>query len=180
MANLQRTAKSANDWTPNDLRAYNITVESLDFLSFFGHHAPDFPATEFFTHENPVQMANDNNIELMHYAYLATHRVLNEESTVADFTRDLLKAMGYAKRDSGTLRTRREIICIKRSALTDVCLLNTENKITLVVRQHKWHIDGANEPEPQLIAEAISTFIYNNFIREVINGTIMDATAPAV
>jgi hypothetical protein len=86
-------------------------------------------------------MANDNDIELMHYAYLVTHRMLNEESTVADFTRDLLKAMGYAKRDSGTLRTRREIICIKRrSALTDVCLLNTENNITLVIRQlaHRW------------------------------------------
>ena len=194
MANLQRTAKSANDWTPNDLRAYNVTVESLDFLSFFGHHAPNLPATDFLTHENPVQMTNDNDIELMHYAYLATHRVLNEESTVSDFTRDLLKAMGYTKRDSGTLRTHREIpmyICMeRRSATTDVCLLNAENEITLVVQEHKWHIDDTNEPEPQLIAEAIAAFAYNNFIREVvvgrpihnqqiIYGIIMNATAPA-
>jgi hypothetical protein len=78
----------------------------------------------------------------------------------------------------------------RRSAITDVCLLNAENEITLVVQEHKWHIDGANEPEPQLIAEAIATFAHNNFIREVvvgrpihdqqtIYGIIMNATAPA-
>ena len=82
-------------------------------------------------------------------------------------------------------------ICMeRRSAITDVCLLNAGNEITLVVQEHKWHIDGTNEPEPQLIAEAIAAFAYNNFIREVvvgrpihdqqtIYGIIMNATAPA-
>ena len=35
-----------------------------------------------------------HDIKLMHYAYPATHRVLNEDSTVADFTRDISKALG--------------------------------------------------------------------------------------
>ncbi|KIM78614.1 hypothetical protein PILCRDRAFT_90555 [Piloderma croceum F 1598] len=137
MANLQTTAKSANDWTPQS--PWNVM--SLTFFSFFGHHVPDLPASEFLTYENPVQMANDNDIELMHHAYLTAPRVLSEKSMVVDFTRDPLKTiMGYAK-----------YICIeRRSALTDVCVLNAENKIILVVQQHKWHIDDANEPEPRL------------------------------
>lgn len=36
MVNLMRTSKSGNDWTPDDLLAYNIRIEHQDFRAFFG------------------------------------------------------------------------------------------------------------------------------------------------
>ncbi|KAJ4465181.1 hypothetical protein C8J55DRAFT_441351 [Lentinula edodes] len=36
MANLLRSAKSSSDWTQNELRAYNITVQWQDAATFFG------------------------------------------------------------------------------------------------------------------------------------------------
>ena len=37
MANLIRSAKSGNDWSTNELPAYNIAVQHQDVLNFFGH-----------------------------------------------------------------------------------------------------------------------------------------------
>ncbi|KAH9969998.1 hypothetical protein BGW80DRAFT_1117132, partial [Lactifluus volemus] len=36
MANLIRSAKSGNDWTLNDLESYNITLNKVKPLPFFG------------------------------------------------------------------------------------------------------------------------------------------------
>jgi hypothetical protein len=36
MANLVRSAKSANDWTSADLQAYNIRISTVDTEEFFG------------------------------------------------------------------------------------------------------------------------------------------------
>ena len=126
-----------------------------------------------------MEMVNDNDIELMHYTYLTMQHVLNEESVVSNFIRDLLKAIGYEKRDSRTLWTHREIPMYiymeKRNTTMDVCLLNAGNGITVVIQEHKWHIDGTNKPEPQLITEAITSFLYNDSIHKVVIGrTIQD------
>jgi hypothetical protein len=126
-----------------------------------------------------MEMVNDNDIKLMHYTYLTMQHVLNEESVVSNFIRDLLKAIGYEKRDSRTLWTHRKIPMYiymeRRNTIMDVCLLNAENGITVVIQEHKWHIDGTNEPEPQLITEAITSLAYNDFIHKVVIGrTIQD------
>ena len=36
MADLIRSAKSGNDWTENDLEAYNIQLQFEDAATFFG------------------------------------------------------------------------------------------------------------------------------------------------
>lgn len=38
MANLIRSAKSGNDWTQNELRAYNIQVVDQSFVEFFNQN----------------------------------------------------------------------------------------------------------------------------------------------
>jgi hypothetical protein len=36
MANLNRSAKSSSNWTPNDLDSYHISLNQVDPLLFFG------------------------------------------------------------------------------------------------------------------------------------------------
>jgi NADH dehydrogenase (ubiquinone) flavoprotein 1 len=36
MANITRSAKSGNDWTENELAAYNICVVEQSLVNFFG------------------------------------------------------------------------------------------------------------------------------------------------
>jgi hypothetical protein len=36
MANLNRSAKSSSNWTPNDLDSYHISLNQMDPLLFFG------------------------------------------------------------------------------------------------------------------------------------------------
>lgn len=43
MANLIRSAKSTSKWLPNDLELYNITLNEVDHLSFFGLQVGEEP-----------------------------------------------------------------------------------------------------------------------------------------
>ena len=64
MSQLIRSAKSASDWTMNELGAYNITVIYQDAATFF--ERPDLPQpiinTDVLTALDPNDAADDNGI----------------------------------------------------------------------------------------------------------------------
>ncbi|KAK2464807.1 hypothetical protein APHAL10511_003225 [Amanita phalloides] len=194
MANIIRTSKPGRDWTPNDLLAYNISVEYQDSQTFFGianlpqPHvdnevliAPDAAATQ---HDDPYILLRTMD--------LAIAIPPGEESAVDDFAVQLFRVLSYTGRAVGRVaRTRKDLpfwVCgEQRHAKTDVCIMDGSD-ILLLVQEDKRHLDGS-DPEPQLIAEAIAAFYNNNNTRvralglptlqnKVIPGITMKGTMP--
>jgi hypothetical protein len=75
--------------------------------------------------------------------------------------------MGYETEET-VIRTRKNIrftMCGEQVySKTDVCVLDAASEILLLVQEDKTHINP-QDPEPQLIAEAIATFQSNNLKR---------------
>jgi len=174
MAKLIRSAKSGNDWTRNELAAYNIAVEYQNAATFFGMHNLPQPATinpAVLTVTDPDDAADGDVAALLDMMDLATSPAPNEESAVDDFAVLLLRALGYNTPRGRVLRTRKDIplvICGEnRNAITDVCVIDVgqNEEILLLVQEDKRHMDNS-DPEPQLIAEAIAAFAANNQTRQ--------------
>lgn len=186
-----RSAKSGNEWTFDDLCAFNITVEAQDFGTFFGQPFPILEPSELLVKQRADEMENPENFELIYFMDLAMDRVPNEESTVAQFTDKLLGVLGYETLAKTVISPQQMPLFIcgaSRSATADVCVMDT-SEILLVVQEDKRHMDDG-EPEPQLIAEAIAAFQFNNYKRtrildepaltsKVIAGITMLGTAPS-
>jgi len=83
-----------------------------------------------------------------------------------DFVAELLRAMGYETEDT-VVRTQQNILLTMGGEMvfnkTDVCLLDVNSEILLLVQEDKTHINPS-DPEAQLIAEAIGAFQENNAI----------------
>ncbi|KAG1724297.1 uncharacterized protein EDB91DRAFT_143068 [Suillus paluster] len=192
MASLIRNAKSGNDWTSNELLAYNITVDYQDAATFFEiENLPQPTANpDILTASGPNDAVDDSVYELLRTMDLAMSPAPAEESAVDDYAVLLLRALGYTKRGR-VLRTRKDIplvICAEnRHVKTDVCIID-DNQILLLVQEDKRHLDSS-DAEPQLIAEAIAAFAANNLTRQrtfgqrpiyskVMAGIVMNGTAP--
>jgi hypothetical protein len=192
MSQLIRSAKSASDWTVNELRAYNITIVYQDTATFF--ETPNLPLPAIhegvLTAPDPNDAVEDDVYQLLKHMDLAMSRSPAEESAVDDFAVVLLRALGYTRRGR-VLRTRKDIPLIicgeNRHAQTDVCILD-EHEIILLVQEDKRHLQ-MSDPEPQLIAKAIAAFAANNQSRQqilaqspktskLIAGITMKGTAP--
>jgi hypothetical protein len=173
MANLIRSAKSGNEWTENELAAYNIHVREQSLKDFFDVEAvedlPDIQASlgTFSTTEDRIDAPDDDTYRLLHFLDLAHSPKVGQEAAVDLFAEKLLNKLGYAEG--------RRIIMIRQalplficgsscSAQTDVCVLDS-NDILLLVQEDK-RLDNNADPEPQVIAEAIAAFQRNNFTRE--------------
>ncbi|KAK0460509.1 uncharacterized protein EV420DRAFT_1641057 [Desarmillaria tabescens] len=193
MANLIRCTKSGNDWTTNELAAYNISITPQDVTAFFGLTAlpePHVPADmlQKLEADDADDLDACRTIAAMD---LTMNPVPAEETAVDDFTVRLFDMLGYTTRDI-SLRTRKDIplvICGEsRRAKTDVCLLMNRSEIILLVQGDKRNKDEGGDPEAQLIAEAIATFQSNNKKRVfagvpvrdacLIPGIVMTGTAP--
>ena len=100
MAQLIRSAKSGNDWTSNELAAYNITVVFQDAATFF--ETPDLPQpavnTNVLTTLEYRDAPDDDTYRLLRNLDLATTQVATDESAVDDFAVLLLRALGYEPR----------------------------------------------------------------------------------
>ncbi|KAJ6508025.1 hypothetical protein C8R47DRAFT_1100338 [Mycena vitilis] len=170
MANLIRSAKSGNEWTVNELAAYNIHVHEQSLKDFFDVEAvedlPDVQASlaTFSTTEDRINAPDDDTYRLLHFLDLAHSPKVGQEAAVDLFAEKLLDKLGYAEG--------RRIIMIRQalplficgsicSAQTDVCVLDS-NDILLLVQE-----DNNADPEPQVIAEAIAAFQRNNSTREL-------------
>ncbi|KZP31648.1 hypothetical protein FIBSPDRAFT_775593 [Athelia psychrophila] len=165
MANLLRSAKSGNDWTVNELVAYNITVQLQDVTTFFGVNPLAQPtvAQEVLTKLDANDMTHDDNYQLLRYMDLAKDRIPEEESAVDDFAVQLLTVLGYRLRRRA-IRRRANIpltICgTQCRTITDVCIVDAGDTL-LVIQEDKRHKE-LRDSEPRLIAEAIAAFQSNN------------------
>lgn len=193
MANLIRSAKSGNDWTRNELAAYNISIASQNVTTFF--ELPTLPEPHVpadMLQKLEADDANDLDVcRTLAAMDLAMNPIPSEESAVDDFTVRLFDMLGYTTREI-SLRTRKDIpltICAEtRHAKTDVCLLMNRSEIILLVQEDKRNMEVAGDAEAQLIAEAIATFQSNNMRRilndvpardaSLIPGIVMVGTAP--
>jgi len=103
MANIIRSARSGNDWTLNELDSYNISINQVDTLPFFGMQELPKPS-ELLGVLEAGAMQQDRHAELITYLDLA---MIPEkgETAVDDFAVGLFKSLGYVRRERVT-RTR--------------------------------------------------------------------------
>lgn len=180
MANLARSAKSGSDWSSSDLSAYNITVSAQPAHEFFGQQPNDglqnldqcFVSASLEDDPSDRHDLPDNTLRLLQYLDLATRANVGQESAIDDLAKELLRVLGYEER--GTLLRSRCIIPLEicgdsgRQAQTGVCLVHPSTTILLLLTEDKTAFSGRN-PEPQIIAEAIAAFQYNNNARESVS-----------
>jgi len=166
--NAPRSAKSGSDWTAADLIAYNIIVVPVSANDFFRHGAN--PPLD---HLSPAIFAapGDPNVNVpkptadyLRYLDLATRA--SQESFIDNFTAETLKLLGFNELENTLVMTRYVIpltICGEsgRVAQTDVCLLYCPSLVLLVVVEDKT-IFNRSDPQPQVVAEAIAAFQFNN------------------
>ncbi|KAK0470706.1 hypothetical protein IW261DRAFT_1572894 [Armillaria novae-zelandiae] len=166
MANIIRSAKSGSDWSSNDLISYNITIRRLSSDSFFGYRPntiPDAIDPAFLTATVPPdEHLSDGTYRLLQYLDLANS---GQESTIDDFAKELLRLLGFEERGT-LLRSRYSVplnICgdDRRSAQTDLCLIQGTTTILLVIQE-----DTTLVSEARVIADAVAAFQYNNTARD--------------
>ena len=128
MAQLIRLAKSASDWSPNDLEAYNIVVKEQKAEDFFGGPLPDYTGPVSFVQVEslsiPAHDVDAASKALLKRLDLAMTLYEGEESAVDDFTAELLRALGYEIDNTAVVRTRKtlrlflcgERVCAKTDA----------------------------------------------------------------
>ena len=151
MATLRRNAKSAQDWTINDLAAYNISVSRQDTTTFFGQATLPPPPhhSDLLNASTAAEMEEDNSCEVIRYMDLVMQSAPGEQSAGVDFTMQLLRLMGYAGRSLCTvIRSRKDIpliICEEwMYSKTDVCIMTSEgnyySRYLLLVQEDKRHL----------------------------------------
>jgi hypothetical protein len=168
MTTLIRTPKSGSEWTRNELRAYNITVTPQSVANFFGDPTLPQPPVHQVILDNrkypPNGIADRNDRNFFFYLEEAMATPPGEESAVADFTAHVFGLLGYDGANC-FIRQRKDIplfICGGQThAKSDVCVVDRNHRILLLVQEDKRHL-GGGDPEPQLIAEAIAAFQFNN------------------
>ncbi|KAF8476649.1 hypothetical protein DFH94DRAFT_672287 [Russula ochroleuca] len=179
MANTIRSAKDGKDWTSNELLAYNITVSYESPDTFYGMPLPTVESLGLdpnllsgSTLDDERGISEDTFRLLRHLEFASTMNS-NQASSLVDFTREILGALGYQKR--GVLRFRHEIPLIcgdsERSAQIDVSLIRlirpsmppSPTTVLLVIKQDTTTMD--QWPDAQVIADAIAAFQWNNYSR---------------
>jgi hypothetical protein len=171
MAKIIRNFKSGSDWTINELKAYNIEIRNnTDERDFFSQNIDvdnvslsELPRSVVECENLEYLDVNDRGYDFISYLGMATHPRETEESAVDDLAAELLRLLGY-RGQGRVIRIHKDIdlfMCGNYTkAETDVCVLD-KNKIFLLLQEDKSHINR-DDPEPQLIAEAIAAFQYNN------------------
>ncbi|KAJ7067818.1 hypothetical protein C8F01DRAFT_1364265 [Mycena amicta] len=193
MAKSVLSPKCADLWTTRELAALNISVETVDALSFFGRPLPD-PSSDPTLLAHPVLMSNETSSagpiskdERRFFGYL--HVATENPSAVVDFCAHLLQTLDYDEPDR-TVRRYVELRFLMGGqwvhAKPDVAIKDAEQHYMLLVQQDKRCLSA--EIEPQLIAEAIAAHYVNNERRrllmlpplatEVFAGIIMTGSAP--
>ncbi|KAH9036540.1 hypothetical protein EDB85DRAFT_1862127 [Lactarius pseudohatsudake] len=182
MTDLDRSAKSSKDWIEYDLDAFNIQIQLEDKTTFFGDPNFQLPLPvideEILTTLKGKDMLSDCNAELIHLLDRAKRNV-GVGSAVDDFTVELLKRLGYVKRNR-VAHTHMDVslhICGEtKHAKTLICLVDhLTNDICLLIEEDKLH--SPLETLPQLIAEAIAAFDFNNRL-QIMPGIIQTGTMP--
>ncbi|KAM6502557.1 hypothetical protein JOM56_002534 [Amanita muscaria] len=169
---LIRSPKSGSDWTANELLAYNIKVSPQSPDSFYGQPLPTLSGESglephFLSGTLSTQGLSDSTHRLLSCLDLASKG--KSESAVDDFGKDILHLLKYDAERDLLLRSRHRIPLLisgdpNRSAQTDVCLIQGSSTVLLVAQEDKSALSTC-DPEPQVIAQAIAAFQYNNRTR---------------
>jgi len=183
---LFRTPKSGRDWTANELISYKITVTTQSCEEFFLRNPePSLAGLDPSLIDSAVDAEDvpDQTFRYLTQLDLATNA--GQESLIDDFSRETLRLLGFEERGLA-LSTRYNIpltICgdSRRTAQPDVCLLDRRSMIILLVLQEDKTIFDSTRPEPQVIADAIAAYQYNNEKRQTRGLPALDAmTIPCI
>ena len=181
--------KFGSDWTCYDLESYNISINNVDPLQFFGlqvgegvsffgrgsnHHLyqelPE-PAVdeELLKFTDPDAMEQVHHAQLINLLDLAmTPQEPELETAVCDFSVKLLEVMGFVGRDR-VARTRMDLPLFVSNedahAKTDICIIDrlSQDDVLLVLREGQ---HGTIRARAQLIADGVAAFYLNNYHRE--------------
>jgi len=125
---------------------------------------------------------SDQVYNLLQYLDIASRATSGGELAVDDFVKEILRALGYENRGI-ILRTRHDIPQLANRVYgvatqpavtaTDVCLFQDSSTILLVALGSDADVNSS-EPEPQLIAKAITAFQRNNRVRSRLGETPLD------
>ncbi|KAJ7490569.1 hypothetical protein FB451DRAFT_1513271 [Mycena latifolia] len=179
MATLLRSAKV---WT------WSFKMQ-LHFFEISRLPAPTLHP-DILTLHDPADATDPRVYQLLCTMYLAMFPAHTEESesAVHDFAFLLFQDLGYAP-IGRVFRTKKDInmvVCGEQRRVTaDVCVLNDQRDILLLVQEDK----GRGDPVPHLVAAAIAAFYSNNLIRrqtfglpalasKTIPGITMKGTSP--
>lgn len=183
MADLSRSPTSS--WTAHELIAYNIAIITQTPQEFFHQNAE--PSLEHI-HPALINAVTDFDPDVpVNISEYISHLLLaikgGQEGFFVGFSRETLNVLGFTESD-GVLISRYTIpltICGKanRSVKTDVCLLDPQLMILLVVRGAK--NKSPMQAEPQVIKAAIAAYQHNNKMRQNRGLPILDAmTIPCI
>ena len=170
--NFIRSAKSGSDWSKNELMAYNISVSSVpagEFFSSVAEPSLDHLDPNILTAPAGAEGPNLSDAVISYLGYLDVAVNATQESSIDDFALRTLDLLGFNER--GTIVASRYVIPLticadsNRIAQTDVCLLYRPTMVLLVLVEDKT-LFNRTDAEPQVIAEAIAAFQFNNQKRE--------------
>jgi hypothetical protein len=187
MANLIRSAKSTSDWTAGELIAYNITVVTQSPQVFFrGNTEPSLGDVDRSLINSTVDADSLTDSTSHYLASLNWATNASQECFINDFARETLRILGFAELDLVliTYFTIPLTICgdISCTAQTGVCLVTPQQLMILLVFQgDKSAFNSMTRPEPQVIAEAIAVYQYNNRRRQMAGLPTLEAmTIPCI
>ena len=82
MASLKRKPKYGNDWTVNDLAAYNITIAQQGAATFFGQTAFPLPShhPDLLNNLTTDEMTDEASYRVVQYTDPAMYHIPDEES----------------------------------------------------------------------------------------------------
>ena len=180
---MVRSAKSGSDWTGDELIAYNIKIVPQTPEQFFGAAAVAGVSLDGLDPSiitgSTTDTTNLSDTALRYFSYLDLAAHASQKSLIDDFSRETLDLLGYSER--GLALSRRYNIPLttcgddKKNEQTDVCLVDGRTMILLIlVLQEDKTVFNSSNQEPQLIAEAIAAYRYNNNKRERRGMTTLD------
>ncbi|KAH9174239.1 hypothetical protein EDB89DRAFT_2150894 [Lactarius sanguifluus] len=181
------SAKSACEWTKNELDAYNINVKYQDSAAFFGQDDLPLPQVdrELLNTVKAADMVIPTNAILINYLDQAMMDCARE-STVDNFSSALLRELGFQTniRLVCTQVALSYMICgMSHHADPNICVLDhAQDDIILMIQENK--NPDPQAPCAQLMAQAIAAFRYNNqrwvepLATEMILGITVVSTAP--
>ena len=148
MAQLIRSAKSGNDWTDNELFAFNISIQDVDVATFFG--VPQLPPTTVSpvilnNVQRPTPPAVISKEDRLFFQYLERANIY-EEAAVDDFAGHILRMLDFDGNDRSIV-TKKELsftMCGRRVwAKADIVVLD-DTEYSLMVQEDKVSAVGSS------------------------------------
>jgi hypothetical protein len=167
---VYRSARSGREWSKAQLKDYNIVIDNVDAVTFFGQEIKEVALEE--VPESVLVCLTSSDVvddEDPGFDFLRFHDIVisgRQESTVDSLAQEILRIMKF--RGSRRIILFHQRIPLTMSgadtiAETDVCVQNNDN-ILLLIQKDKAY-GNRSDAEPQVTAEAIAAFQYNNEIR---------------